>query len=80
MGLYDRYILPPLIDLACGTKAMMRERSKIIERARGAVLEAGRRAGQRWGSWRRLQWGDRGATWSARAGVLAVTLGAASSA
>ena len=41
MGLYDRYILPPLIDLACGTKAMMRERSKIIERARGAVLEIG---------------------------------------
>jgi ubiquinone/menaquinone biosynthesis C-methylase UbiE len=41
MGFYDRYILPPLIDMAC-SKAMIREqREKIVPQAEGVVLELG---------------------------------------
>jgi SAM-dependent methyltransferase len=45
MGLYDRYILPPLIDLACGARPMMREREKIVSRSKGVVLEVGAGSG-----------------------------------
>ena len=41
MGLYERYILPPLIHLACSTRPMMREREKIVGRSQGIVLEVG---------------------------------------
>ena len=41
MGLYDRHILPYLIDFACGMGAVMKARSQIVPLARGRVLEIG---------------------------------------
>ncbi|ARS50613.1 class I SAM-dependent methyltransferase [Ectopseudomonas hydrolytica] len=41
MGLYDRHILPHLIDFACGMGAVMKARSQIVPLARGRVLEIG---------------------------------------
>lgn len=41
MGVYDRYLLPYLIDCACGMKAVQRERAALIPRAQGRVLEVG---------------------------------------
>lgn len=41
MGAYDRYLLPYLIDCACGMKAVQRERAALIPRASGRVLEVG---------------------------------------
>lgn len=41
MGLYDRYVLPRLIDRACGIKAVGLQRQKIVPQARGRVLEIG---------------------------------------
>lgn len=39
--LYDRYVLPSLIDKACGMKAIGKQRSKIVHKAQGTVLEIG---------------------------------------
>lgn len=41
MGFYDRYIVPPLIGLACGAKPIRKQREKIVPLARGVVLELG---------------------------------------
>lgn len=41
MGLYDRHVLPHLIDFACGMGAVMKVRSQIVPLARGRVLEIG---------------------------------------
>ncbi|MDX1503733.1 MAG: class I SAM-dependent methyltransferase [Thermoanaerobaculia bacterium] len=41
MGLYQRYLLPRLIDLSCGTKPVRKQREKVVPRARGRVLEIG---------------------------------------
>ena len=41
MNLYDRYLLPTLIDLLCGIKPVQRQRAKIVPRAQGRVLEIG---------------------------------------
>ncbi len=41
MGFYDTYCLPPLINLACGTKPIRRQRQKVVPLARGRVLEVG---------------------------------------
>ncbi|MES0872424.1 class I SAM-dependent methyltransferase [Sinimarinibacterium thermocellulolyticum] len=41
MGLYDRYILPHVIDRACGLGEVMKARAQIVPRARGKVLEIG---------------------------------------
>ncbi|MDP9941974.1 class I SAM-dependent methyltransferase [Ectopseudomonas alcaliphila] len=41
MGLYDRHVLPHLIDLACGMGAVMKARSQIVPLAKGRVLEIG---------------------------------------
>lgn len=41
MNLYDRYLLPYLIDMACGIKPVQRQRAKIVPRATGRVLEIG---------------------------------------
>lgn len=41
MGFYDRYVLPPLINLACASKPNMKQREKIVPRAEGDVLEIG---------------------------------------
>lgn len=41
MGLYDRYVLPKLIHLACGSRPHMRQREKVVPRCSGRVLEIG---------------------------------------
>lgn len=41
MGLYDRHVLPRLIDIACGVGAVMKARSQIVPLAQGRVLEIG---------------------------------------
>jgi ubiquinone/menaquinone biosynthesis C-methylase UbiE len=41
MGFYDRYILPPLINMACGAVAIGRQRERLVPRAGGVVLELG---------------------------------------
>ncbi|OFZ87412.1 MAG: phospholipid methyltransferase [Betaproteobacteria bacterium RBG_16_66_20] len=41
MGLYRRYILPRVVHFTCGLKPNMRQREKVVPRARGRVLEIG---------------------------------------
>jgi ubiquinone/menaquinone biosynthesis C-methylase UbiE len=41
VSFYDRHILPRLIACGCGAKPIMRQRAKIVPRARGRVLELG---------------------------------------
>jgi len=41
MGLYNRYVLPRMVHLACSGRSNMRQRAKVIPRARGRVLEIG---------------------------------------
>lgn len=41
MGVYDTYVLPHLIDLACGTGDVAKQRRKVVPRATGRVLEVG---------------------------------------
>jgi SAM-dependent methyltransferase len=41
MSFYSRYILPPLINCACGAKPIRYQRRKIVPRAEGIVLELG---------------------------------------
>ncbi|MBI4349662.1 MAG: class I SAM-dependent methyltransferase [Elusimicrobia bacterium] len=41
MNVYERFVLPYLIDLACGQKDITEQRLKVVPRARGCVLEVG---------------------------------------
>lgn len=41
MSLYERFVLPRLIDFACGMGEVMKARSKIVPQAQGRVLEIG---------------------------------------
>jgi ubiquinone/menaquinone biosynthesis C-methylase UbiE len=41
MGIYSDYVLPRLIDVTCGLEPAMRQRAKVVPRARGRVLELG---------------------------------------
>ncbi len=41
MGLYDKYILPKLVHMACSLKPAAYQREKIVPQARGEVLEIG---------------------------------------
>lgn len=41
MGFYDRLILPRIVDFACGTRPLMRQRRKVVPLARGVVLDLG---------------------------------------
>lgn len=41
MNAYDRYLLPYLIDLACGIEPVQKQRAKVVPRASGRVLEIG---------------------------------------
>jgi ubiquinone/menaquinone biosynthesis C-methylase UbiE len=41
MGIYDTHVLPHLIDLACGSGDISKQRSKIVPLATGRVLEIG---------------------------------------
>ena len=45
MGLYDRYVLPRVINLACSSKPNMKQREKIVPLAEGRVLEIGMGSG-----------------------------------
>jgi ubiquinone/menaquinone biosynthesis C-methylase UbiE len=45
MGLYDRYVLPVLLNAAMGTKPIRYQRRKVVPRAQGRVLEIGFGAG-----------------------------------
>lgn len=40
-GLWDRYVVPPVIACACSTKPIMKQRAKIVPEADGVVLEIG---------------------------------------
>jgi len=46
MGFYDRYLLPPLLDLAMSAKPIRYQRKKVVPLAEGRVLEIGIGAGQ----------------------------------
>ncbi|MEE2877626.1 MAG: class I SAM-dependent methyltransferase [Pseudomonadota bacterium] len=41
MGLWERYVVPPLISCACATKPIMKQRAKVVPRAYCNVLEIG---------------------------------------
>lgn len=41
MGLYERHVLPRLINFACGLKPIRLQRQKVIPQASGRVLEIG---------------------------------------
>ena len=41
MGLWDKYVVPPLISCACSSKPIMRQREKVVPKATGHVLELG---------------------------------------
>lgn len=41
MSFYDKYILPHLINCACGMGAVMEQRAQLIPQAQGSVLEMG---------------------------------------
>lgn len=41
MGLYDRYIMPRLIDRLCADANIAEQRRKVVSRAQGTVLEIG---------------------------------------
>jgi ubiquinone/menaquinone biosynthesis C-methylase UbiE len=41
MGFYGKYVLPRIVHFACGLNPAMRQREKVVPRARGRVLEIG---------------------------------------
>ena len=41
MGLYQRYLLPRLVQCACGSPVVDRQRQKVVPQAHGEVLEIG---------------------------------------
>ena len=41
MNLYEKYILPPILNCACGLPLLRSHRQDIVKRARGSVLEIG---------------------------------------
>lgn len=41
MGLYDKYVLPRFLNLACGAKPIARQRQKVVPHCTGRVLEIG---------------------------------------
>jgi ubiquinone/menaquinone biosynthesis C-methylase UbiE len=48
-GLWDRYVVPPLIACACSSKPIMKQRAKIVPEAEGVVLEVGCGSGTNFG-------------------------------
>lgn len=46
MGLYDRYVLPHVIDFSCGSAPVRERRSRVVPRAQGRVLEVGAGSGR----------------------------------
>jgi ubiquinone/menaquinone biosynthesis C-methylase UbiE len=55
MTLYERYVLPRLLDFACGIRPIRRQRDKIVPLARGEVLEVGIGTGLNLGHYRAEQ-------------------------
>jgi len=45
MGIYDRYVLPHVINAACGAKPIMQQRDKVVPFAEGRILEVGMGSG-----------------------------------
>lgn len=45
MGMYERYILPSLINVACSAKPVLRQRQKVVPLAEGRILEVGMGSG-----------------------------------
>ena len=45
MGLYERYVLPFMIEKACGAPPIRAQRKQLVPRARGRVLEIGAGSG-----------------------------------
>ena len=45
MGLWEKYIVPPIVACACQTKPIMKQRAKVVPMARGRILEVGCGAG-----------------------------------
>ena len=45
MNLYERYVLPPLLSMACSCNPVRMQRDKIVPQAQGVVLELGFGAG-----------------------------------
>ncbi len=45
MKLYDEYVLPHVINCACGMKAVERQRSIVVPEAKGRILEIGMGSG-----------------------------------
>ncbi len=41
MGLYEKYVVPHIINCACGTKPIRYQRKKVVPLAEGTVLEIG---------------------------------------
>ena len=41
MSLYDKYILPSLLNCVCGSKPIKYQRQKVVPQAEGLVLEVG---------------------------------------
>lgn len=41
MGVYDKYVLPRVVNFTCGLKPTMRQREKVVPMASGEVLEIG---------------------------------------
>jgi ubiquinone/menaquinone biosynthesis C-methylase UbiE len=48
-GLWEKYVVPPLISCACSTKPIMKQREKIVPEADGVVLEVGCGSGTNFG-------------------------------
>jgi ubiquinone/menaquinone biosynthesis C-methylase UbiE len=55
MGLYQRYVLPRLVQCACGSPVIDRQRQKVVPQARGEVLEIGFGSGLNLPHYRREQ-------------------------
>ncbi|WP_300379874.1 class I SAM-dependent methyltransferase [Henriciella sp.] len=45
MGLWEKYVVPPLISCACSTKPILKQREKVVPLAFGRVLEIGAGSG-----------------------------------
>ncbi len=45
MGIYDRYVLPHLVNSSCSAKPIRYQRKKVVPQARGRVLEVGMGSG-----------------------------------
>ena len=41
MSFYDSQVLPRVLNLACGSKPIRRQREKVVPHAEGRVLEVG---------------------------------------